>query len=64
MKRIFIFILTTIALTTYGQDKYNYVQFNKLSEVAGTDYVIATIENWGKMGGLKNRHLLFIDTNT
>jgi len=64
MKRIFIFILTIIVLTSYGQDKYNYVHFNKLTEVTGTDYVIATIENWGKMDGLKNRYLLFIDTKT
>lgn len=64
MKRIFIFLLTTIALTSYGQDKYNYVHFNKLTEVTGTDYVIATIENWGKMEGIKNRYLLFINTRT
>ncbi len=64
MKRIFIFILTTIALTTYGQDKYNYVHFNKLTEVIGTDYVIATIEYWGKIDGVKSRYLLFIDTKT
>ena len=64
MKRIFIFLLTTIALTSYGQDKYNYVHFNKLTEVTGTDHVIATIENWGKMEGIKNRYLLFINTRT
>jgi hypothetical protein len=64
MKRIFIFLLTTMALTSYGQDKYNYVHFNKLTEVTGTDYVIATIENWGKMDGLKNRYLLFINART
>lgn len=62
MKHILLIILTTFSLTTYGQDKYNYVSFNKLTEVEGTGYVIARIENWGKMEGLKSRYLLFIDT--
>ncbi|TCD10382.1 hypothetical protein EZ449_08500 [Pedobacter frigidisoli] len=62
MKHILLIILTTFALTTYGQDKYNYVSFNKLTEVEGTGYVIARIENWGKTEGFKNRYLLFIDT--
>lgn len=62
MKKILLIILTTFSLTIYGQDKYNYVSFNKLTEVEGTEFVIARIENWGKMEGLKNRYLLFIDT--
>ncbi|MFM5969837.1 MAG: hypothetical protein ACKO9X_04520, partial [Dolichospermum sp.] len=63
MKNLLLIILTTfVALTTYGQDKYNYVSFNKLTEVEGTEFVIARIEHWGKMDGLKNRYLLFIDT--
>ena len=62
MKKILLIFLTSFALTTYGQDKYNYVSFNKLTEVEGTEFVIARIENWEKMEGLKNRYLLFIDT--
>jgi len=62
MKNLQFIILTTIAFTAYGQDKYNYVSFNKLTDVEGTQFVIARIENWGKMEGLKNRYLLFIDT--
>lgn len=62
MKNILLIILTTFVLTAYGQDKYNYVSFNKLTEVEGTGYVIARIENRGKMEGLKNGYLLFIDT--
>ncbi len=54
--------MTLTTLTIYGQDKYNHTQFNKLTEVEGTSFVIATIENWGKIDGLKNRYLLFIDT--
>jgi len=62
MKSILLIILATFSLTTYGQDKYNYISFNKLMEVEGTEYVIARVENWGKMEGLKNRYLLFINT--
>ena len=64
MKKILIVILTTLTLATYGQDKYNYVQFNKLTEVVGTEFVIASIENWGKMLETKSKYLLFINTKT
>lgn len=64
MKQLIIFALTFLTLSAYTQDKYNYTQFNKLTEIEGTDYVIATIDNWGKMDGFKNRYLLFIDTKT
>ena len=64
MKGLFLLALTICALTSYGQDKYNYVSFNKLTEVEGTGFVIARIENWGKMEGIKNRYLLFINTQT
>ena len=62
MKRIFIIALTILTLTAYGQDKYNYVHFNKLTEIVGTEYVIASIENWGKLPETKSRYLLFINT--
>lgn len=62
MKNLLYIILTAFAFTAYGQDKYNDVSFNKLTEVEGTQFVIARIENWRKMEGLKNRYLLFIDT--
>ncbi|MBK7589745.1 MAG: hypothetical protein IPI22_16160 [Bacteroidetes bacterium] len=64
MKQLLILIFTILTLTTYGQDKYNYVHFNKLTEVVGTEYVIASIENWGKSFGTKSRYLLFINTKT
>lgn len=64
MKKILLIALLTLTLTTYGQDKYNYVNFNKLTEVIGTEYVIASIENWGKMLETKSRYLLFINTKT
>lgn len=64
MKQLLTTILLTLALTSFGQDKYNYVQFNKLTEVVGTEYVIASIENWDKMFDTKSRYLLFISTKT
>lgn len=54
----------TCALASSGQDKYNYVHFNKLIEVSGTEYVIASIEDKGKVFETKNRYLLFINTLT
>ena len=64
MKQLFAIIFTTWSLAGFGQDKYNYVYFNKLTEVLGTEYVIASIENVGKMFDTKSRYLLFINTNT
>src|SRR5574344_901753 len=64
MKRILFIVLTTLTLTSYGQDKYTYVHFNKLTEVVGTEFVIASIENWGKMLATNSKYLLFINTKT
>ena len=57
-------LFTVYCSLTFGQDKYNYVHFNKLTEVTGTEYVIASIENVGKMFETKERYFLFINTNT
>jgi hypothetical protein len=64
MKQIFIIALTILTLTIYGQDKFNYVHFNKLIEVEGTEYVIASIENLGSSLNFKvnSKYLLFINT--
>ncbi|HCX99689.1 MAG TPA: hypothetical protein DG754_06070 [Bacteroidales bacterium] len=64
MKPLLIFAVTILTLTTYGQDKYNYVHFNKLTEVVGTEFVIGSIENRGKMFDVKSKYLLFINTVT
>jgi hypothetical protein len=48
----------------YGQDKFNYIHFNKLTDIIGTEYVIASIENWGKTFETKSKYLLFINTKT
>ncbi len=65
MRLFILFYLTFLTLQeAFGQDKYNYIQFNKFTEVEGTEFVIARIENYGKTEGLKNRYLLFINSAT
>jgi hypothetical protein len=64
MKHLLIFTLTLLTLSTFSQDKYNYIHFNKLTDVAGTVFVIASIENKGKSLETKSRYLLFINTKT
>ena len=61
MKRFLIVLITAVSISSYGQDKYNYVHYNKLTELKGTDFVIATIENLGKLE-VKSQYLLFINT--
>lgn len=62
MKPILILFFYLLTISAYGQDKNNYVYFNKLIELGGTEYVIATIENVGKMFTVKSKYLLFINT--
>ena len=64
MKQLLTILFSILTLTSYGQDKYNYVHFNRLTEVVGTEYVIASIENWGKMFDTKSCYILFINTRT
>ncbi|WP_316812132.1 hypothetical protein [Pedobacter heparinus] len=61
MRLLFSFLLLS-ALTSSAQDKYNLVHFNKLTEIAGSNYVIATMENVGKMATANSKYLLFINT--
>jgi hypothetical protein len=65
MKRNILFIsLILLTFISYGQDKHNHIYFNKLTDVEGTSYVIASIENRGKMLTTNSRYLLFINTET
>jgi len=64
MKRILIIIFTTFTLTSFGQDKYDHVHFNKLTEIVGTEYVIASSENRGKTFDIKSIDLIFINTKS
>ena len=62
MKQLFAITFFLLSGLLLGQDKYNYVHFDKLTEIEGTEYVIATIENRGKMVETKEKYLLFINT--
>ena len=64
MKNIVILLLTVYGGLTFGQDKFNYVHFNKLTEITETEYVIASIENVGKLFETNERYLLYINTKT
>lgn len=61
MKKLLTLILTLSILATYGQGKL-HVSYNKLTELAGTQYVLASVETWGKMS-VQDQHLLFINTS-
>lgn len=57
MKYLFLAALTILSIALYGQDKYNYVHYNKLTELKGTPFVTATIENFGKIS-IESKFLL------
>ncbi len=61
MKKLLFLLLISISGIALGQNKYDYVSFDKLTEVGETEYVIASIENRGKIE-TKNKYLLFINT--
>ncbi|MCT4647633.1 MAG: hypothetical protein N4A74_21780 [Carboxylicivirga sp.] len=62
MKLVYFLLLFVISTSAVGQDKYNYIHFNKLTEVKGTEYVIASIDNRSKTAEARSKYLLFIDT--
>lgn len=64
MKHFLAAALLLCSTAVWAQDKTNYVHYNKLMEVKGTNFVIATIENLGKMLSTNAQYLLFIDTRT
>lgn len=64
MKHLLTAAFAFLAAAIYAQDKNNYVHYNKLTEVKGTDYIIASVENWGKMMGTNSKYLLFVNTRT
>jgi len=64
MKHLIILLLSVLTISAYGQDKYNHAYYNKLTELSGTDYVLATIESVGKMFTINSTSLLFLNTRT
>ncbi len=64
MKHLLAIVLLIFSSNSFGQDKNNYVHFNQLTEVKGTAYVMASIEDKGKAFETTNAYLLFINTIT
>lgn len=64
MKHLILIPLLTFCLVSFSQNKYDFITYDKLTSVEGTDYVIANVDNWGKMYKLKNNYFLFINTRT
>ncbi|MDR0660856.1 MAG: hypothetical protein LBG19_08690 [Prevotellaceae bacterium] len=61
MKQLLTFFVC-LSFCAVAQDKYNHIHFDKLVAVEGSDCVIATIENRGKVENTKELYLLFINT--
>lgn len=61
MKSMLFGFMTICATFTKAQVKYNAVYFNKLTEIKGTEYVVATFENHGKIVEKRESYLLFIN---
>ena len=64
MKSYLSILFILIPIVTFGQDKFDYTRFNKLTEVKGTDFVIASVDNRGKMAESISKYLLFINSKT
>ena len=63
MKGILTLLFMLIIYAANAQDKMNYTNYNKLTVLQGTDYVIASVETRSKME-VHSRFLLFINTVT
>lgn len=63
MKNIFTAALLLLAGTAAAQSKMDFEHYNKITEIAGTDYVYATAEHLGKMSN-NSDFLMFINTRT
>jgi hypothetical protein len=63
-KNLFILALISCSFLSFGQDKYNYEHFDKLMEVEGTEFVIASVDFRGKSSERMSSYLLFLNTKT
>ncbi|MCZ2131367.1 MAG: hypothetical protein LC109_14020 [Bacteroidia bacterium] len=64
MKNIIILLFTLLATSVYGQDKYNYVQFNKLTEIKGTTMLSQQLKMLEKCLLQIAKYLLFLNTSS
>lgn len=62
MRFLTLILLTAAYMNSFSQDKRDYIHYNNLMEIKGTQYILANIENRGKMTEALNKSLLFIDT--
>lgn len=62
MKKLITLLFTGIALSSFAQSSYKTSYFNKLTDIEGTEFVVATVENYTKLHDSNNRNLLFINT--
>lgn len=63
MRTLLFVVLSFLHFSLGAQEKYEYTSYNKLIDVTGTDYTIATFEDHSKRG-ISGRHILFINTRT
>ncbi|MCB0696658.1 MAG: hypothetical protein KDC07_04805 [Chitinophagaceae bacterium] len=60
MRTLFFFLCLFVSMYSFGQAKHSYVTYNKLVELNGTDYVLASVEDHHKMR-VGSRHILFVN---
>lgn len=61
MRYTFLLLLIAITIAAKAQDKIS-VHYNRLTELKGTAYVVATVETYDKMFARSSSDLLFINT--
>lgn len=61
MRTAILISLIMFPVSIFAQDKYDYVYYNKLVDISGTNYVVATISNLSKIG-TNGKYLAFVDT--
>jgi len=61
MRYTSLLLLAILTVAASAQDKIS-VHYNRLTELKGTAYVVATVETFDKMFGRSNSDLLFINT--
>lgn len=62
MKRLLLLILISFCASAHGQDKKLQSRFNRLKTIKGTEFVIASVDNYGKV--LKADETLMIINST
>ena len=63
MRTLLLLVSLSCVVLANAQEKREHISYNKLIEVDGTDYVIATFQNQSKKGVL-GRHILFVNTKS